>query len=170
VGLNLIFWILAAVVTPPVKVGPWEVSTQPGRVVVAQDAAVAWAGQHPTLVIRCRVYKESGKMGTVRDKEVYLFHDHGFLTEQSDVFARFDGAAAKKSWGNRSTDGKSFFLRGGDFGDSDKLVGRLLLHKTMSLVVQPDKADPLPEISFDLADLADALTSFKEQCPIKEKK
>jgi hypothetical protein len=146
--------------------GKWEVEATPGSVLISQEGSAPWRQGTPTLVVRCRVWKESGKWGTNRDKEVYVFYRSGYPAGNADVLASLDGAAPKKHWGSPSTDGKSLFLR----TSMDPFLRSLLEHETLTLVVKPDKNEALPEASFALAGLGEALKPFMEQCPLKEKK
>jgi hypothetical protein len=157
---------VAAAAEPAGATGKWEVEARDGLVTITQRAKGAWTGASPLLVLRCKVWKESGKWGTNREKDAYLFYGPGFKSEEGDVMVSFDGAPAKKFYGAPSTDRKSFFLMA-MFKGTDSFVRALLQHQTMDLVVTPKKQEPLPAISFELAGLKEALGPFLEQCKIK---
>ena len=150
--------------------GKWEVNSRQGLVTISQRASASWSGAVPELILRCKVWKEQGKLfGTNREKDAYLFYGPGFSAAEGDVLVSFDGAAPKKYWGAPSTDRKSFFLMA-MFKGTDSFVRALLEHERMSFVVTPKKQQPLPEISFALSGLSEALGPFLEQCPIKNLK
>jgi hypothetical protein len=147
--------------------GQWEVTAEPGRVAISQHGSAAWDTGTPELIVRCRVWEEEGKwFGKHKDKEAYLYYPAGYSAESGDAFVSLDGAATKKHWMTVSTDRKSMFLR----TNMDSFIHSLLGHETLSLVVKPDKKDPLPEVSFALSGFDEALKPFVEQCPLKEKK
>ena len=54
-------------------------------------------------------------------------------------------------------------------GGPDAFIRAMLQHSKMMLAVKLKKNDALPELPFDLSQLDEALTEWRERCPLKEK-
>ena len=150
--------------------GEWKVEKEANRIVVSQAGSAAWPspdgsgpGTHPRIVLRCA----NGV------KEGYLFYEEGFPVA-GDVFITYDDLPGKpqKYNGKPSTDWKSLFLIGPGLFDSgpDAFIRTMREHSKMTLVTKLKKRNPLPEETFDLRLLDDALTEWLAACPIKPKK
>jgi hypothetical protein len=174
-ALSALIAVTAAATAGTSDVGPWKVVVDGDRVFVSQDAATSWPGGAPRLVLRCTVEVQRGELKwvkhTARIKEAYLFYGAGFPTEQGDLLASFEGEPKPRSyWGAPSQDGRSLFVSGTfTRGGPDAFIRAMLQHPKMTLAVKLKKKDPLPDLSFDLARLDDALAAWLEKCPIKEK-
>jgi hypothetical protein len=170
-SMALVGAILAASPASSRDVGKWRVDVDPGRVIVSQRADAEWSGTVPRLVLRCRVVVETAEIKfikhTNRIKEAYLFYGPG-LPAEGDFAVRFGGdEPPKKYTGEKSEDGKSLFVRG-KLGNLDPFLRSLLGHSKVTLVLTPKGREPLPDVSFDLTQLDQALAEWREGCPIKE--
>ena len=172
--LPLLIAATAATAAPPSgarEVGKGKVEADGSRVFVSQASGTAWPAGTPRLVLRCAVVVERGELKwikhTSRTKEAYLFYGAGLPKNQGDFTVTFgDDPEPRKYSGEQSTDGKSLFVRG-KFSNLDPFLRSLLEHSNMTVVLKPKGEAPMPPLSFDLAQLGEALSEWREACPIK---
>ena len=174
-ALPVLFAMTAAAAAGTSNVGPWKVEVDEDRVLVSPAAATDWPGGAPRLVLRCTVEVQTGELKfikhTARIKEAYLFYGAGFPSDQGSLLASFEGEPKPRSyWGAPSQDGRSLFVSGTlTRGGPDAFIRAMLQHPKMTLAVKLKKKDVLPDLSFDLAKLDDALAQWREKCPLKDK-
>jgi len=174
-ALPVLLAVTAAAAAGTANVGPWKVVVDEGRVFVSQEADTGWPGGAPRLVLRCTVEVQTGELKFIKHtahiKEAYLFYGAGFPSDQGSLLASFEGEPKPRSyWGAPSQDGKSLFVSGTlTRGGPDAFIRAMLQHSKMTLAVKLKKKDALPDLSFDLARLDDALAEWREKCPLKDK-